>query len=144
MASSSKIYELAYSGQEVDDAIYKIQNLDLDNLNGIVVLESTIGSPYNLNFLRIPGIFMVKYVYGSSAPAGVADITPVYIYVSTYASSDGNTYLIQSMYAGDITYTRKSADVGVTWDAWTTSGNYDFSEMTKEQTAQAWDEGFGV
>lgn len=143
MASSSKIYELAYSGQEVDEAIYKIQNLDLDNLNGIVVLESTQSSPYNLNFLRIPGIFMVKYVYGSSAPAGVADITPVYIYVSTYTATNGTVYLIQSMYAGDVTYTRKSADVGVTWDDWTTSGNYDFSELTREQTAAAWDQEFG-
>lgn len=142
---SSKIYTLGYTGPEVDDAIAKIQNLDVTSISGgIIELESTEATPYNLDFLRSVGLYKAAYVYDATAPSGVAGITPVYIYVSKV--NDGSEYgeLIQSLNAGGVTYTRTSTDNGQTWDVWETGDGLNAAtEITPEEVDQIFADIFG-
>ena len=142
---SSKIYTLGYTGPEVDQAIEKIQNLDITSLSGgIIELESTEANPYNLDFLRVVGLYKAAYVYDLTAPSGVSKITPVYIYVSKL--NDGSEYgkLIQSLNAGGSTYTRTSTNGGQTWSIWETSDGLDTAEeITKDEVDQIFSEIFG-
>ena len=49
---SSKIYQLSHTGPEVDEAIAKIKDLDLDEVNGgITELTSSDTNPFNVNIL---------------------------------------------------------------------------------------------
>lgn len=127
---SSKIYTLGYTGPEVDEAIYKIQNLDITSLSGgIIELESGPQNPYNLDFLRSIGLYKVAYVYEVTAPSGVGSISPVYVYVSRVHDEESDTdKLIQTLHAGDANYTRVSTTGGQTWEVWETKEGMDSAE----------------
>lgn len=138
-----RIYELAYSGPEVDDAIRKIQELDPSSIGGIIELESTETTPYNLNFLRTPGLFTTRYVFSGAAPSGVDCISPVYIYVSRFTVGE-TVKLIQSLSAGDATYTRSSDDGGLTWDNWVSEDGFARAEeITAEEVDAIFETIFG-
>jgi hypothetical protein len=142
---SSKIYTLGYTGPEVDEAIEKIQNLDITSLSGgIIELESTSATPYNLDFLRSPGLYKAAFVYDVTAPSAAAAVSPVYIYVSS-VDSNGQPQLIQSLYAGTATYTRISTDRGMTWEIWETAdGLSSATEITSEEVDAIFAEIFGA
>lgn len=133
---SSKIYTLGYTGAEVDEAIGKIQNLDITSLSGgIIELESTQDTPYNLDFLRVVGLYKAAYVYEKTAPSGVGSITPVYIYVSSSHDEATDTdMLIQTLHAGNANYTRVSTSEGQTWEVWEAKDGLESAmEITPEE-----------
>lgn len=143
---SSKIYTLGYTGPEVDEAIAKIQDLDVSALGGgIIELESTEANPYNLDFLRVVGIYKAAYVYAVTAPTGVSEISPVYIYVSKVNDGSESGKLVQTLNAAGMMYTRESTNAGQTWGIWDTNDGFDSAqEITAEEVDQIFADVFGT
>jgi hypothetical protein len=141
---STSVYELGYTGPEVDDAIAKIRALDIASLGcAVTILDSSKAAPYNLNFLRSPGTYQILFVYEASAPAGVADMSPVSVLVTR--TNDGSTdgKLVQAIDVGDAEYYRVSVDGGLTWGDWVLEGGVanddEAVEMTKDEMSQLFD-----
>ena len=141
---SSSIYELKYSGREVDDAITKINDFDPSSITGgIVELESSGATPYNLDFLRSPGLYKAAFVYVLSCPSGVENCTPVIIFVYKIKDNTPNGRLVQSLYAGDAVFNRESDDAGVNWTRWESKDGLDkASEITPADIDRIYDSVF--
>ena len=114
-----KTYMLDYTGDEVNEAIKKA----LENASGMKILESSAGSPYNIDSLVTPGIYSVMYLQTGDGTGEydqtLANMHPVYIQISEDTSEAGVTKYAQTVIGADGSiYHRVSEDNGATWPAW--------------------------
>lgn len=141
---SSKIYQLSYTGPEVDEAIAKINDLDLDQANGgINELTSSETNPFNINVLVGSGLYKAAFVDPITCPEGADSIHPVYISVSTIEKEGEPSTITHVVSAGPYQWYHTSTDGGLTWGEWQDIGLMNgIKEMTKEEVAEACDDVF--
>lgn len=131
-----KIYELGYTGKEVDEALNRIKNLTpgTGSGGGIVELESSETNPYNLNFLRAPGLYRAEYVYQITAPGQAGEFRSVITYVARHEDGTPDGVLSQTCYLGSESWKRASTDAGVTWSEWVAEMDFsDAEEITADE-----------
>lgn len=104
-------YHLPFTGDQVTAALWKIINLDLNSVGGVIVLESSVAAPYALDSLVQIGNYTTNYISASKVPQELVGITPVNI--SVFTDQEGNLYQIIEG-AGGVWY-RFSKDRGQTW-----------------------------
>ena len=106
-------YHLPYTGEQVQFAIKKILELDLNKVGGFIVLESTVDNPANIDNVVDPGQYIANYIYATGLPDDLADTHPVAVKV--YYTGDTLYQITDAM--GDTWY-RFSKDGGETWSPW--------------------------
>lgn len=136
----SKIYQLSHTGPEVDEAISKIKDLDLDEVNGgITELTSSETNPFNVNILVGSGIYKAAFVDPITCPEGADKIHPVYISVQTEDRGDGTSVISQVITAGPYQWYHTSADGGLNWGEWEDIGvKNGIKEMSSDEVDAAY------
>lgn len=137
---SSKIYQLSHTGPEVDEAISKIKDLDLDEVNGgITELTSSDTNPFNVNILVGSGIYKAAFVDPITCPEGADKIHPVYISVQTEDRGDGTSVISQVITAGPYQWYHTSTDGGLNWGEWEDIGvKNGIKEMSSDEVDAAY------
>lgn len=137
---SSKIYQLSHTGPEVDEAIAKIKDLDLDEVNGgITELTSSATNPFNINVLVGSGIYKAAFVDPITCPEGADKIHPVYISVQTEDRGDGTSIISHVVTAGPYKWYHTSTDGGLNWSEWEDIGVKNaIKEMSREDVDSAY------
>lgn len=114
-------YHLPYTGEQVQFAIKKILELDLNHVGGIIILPSSENDPAWLDNVTDLGHYIAIYVDGTGLPDEVKNAHPVIITNFEY-----NGILFQTTSSMGDTWYRFSKDGGETWSKWypksTTSG----------------------
>lgn len=136
----SKIYQLSHTGPEVDEAISKIKDLDLDEVNGgITELTSSETNPFNVNILVGSGIYKAAFVDPITCPEGADKIHPVYISVQTEDRGDGTSVISQVITAGPYQWYHTSTDGGLNWGEWEGIGvKNGIKEMSSDEVDAAY------
>ena len=116
-------YKLSYSGQEVNEAVERILNLDpdLDNTSHIIDIDSTEAVPYDPANLKQIGLYRVMHLDPTKVPPELAQMHPVYITVCIVKDpSSGEEHLAQMIPCVNCkVYVRISDDGGTTFsDEW--------------------------
>lgn len=137
---SSRIYQLSHTGPEVDEAISKIKDLDLDEVNGgITELTSSDTNPFNVNILVGSGIDKAAFVDPITCPEGADKIHPVYISVQTEDRGDGTSVISQVITAGPYQWYHTSTDGGLNWGEWEDIGvKNGIKEMSSDEVDVAY------
>lgn len=137
---SSRIYQLSHTGPEVDEAISKIKDLDLDEVNGgITELTSSDTNPFNVNILVGSGIYKAAFVDPITCPEGADKIHPVYISVQTEDRGDGTSVISQVITAGPYQWYHTSTDGGLNWGEWEDIGvKNGIKEMSSDEVDVAY------
>lgn len=111
-------YHLPFTGEQVTDALWKIINLNLNEVGGITKITSTEDAPTNLDTIMNPGNYMTDYITGATVPEEFAGMKPININVAVKTDpTDPNApnTIIQIVESGGNKYYRWTKDNGVTW-----------------------------
>lgn len=106
-------YHLPYTGEQVQFAIKKILELDLNKVGGFIILESSQENPADIDRVTDPGQYIANYITATLLPSELQDTHPVAVKV--YYSGDTLYQITDAM--GDTWY-RFSKDGGETWSPW--------------------------
>lgn len=122
MPDLTKVFKLDFSGTEVNTAIQKVLEGDPTTF-GIQVLESSAGSPYDINGLTTPGMYSVMYLKcgdsaGDETTQKVTNTHPSLILVSQDTSYAEGTKFVQTTFAVDgSVYSRYTTSNGDGWSS---------------------------
>lgn len=122
-------YHLPFTGDQVVDALWKIINLNLNEVGGITKIISTEEAPCSLDTITTPGNYMTDYITGSTIPDEFVGMKPININVAVKTNPDGSNTIIQVVESGGNKYYRWTKDGGITWSQFapksTNSGEID-------------------
>jgi hypothetical protein len=97
----------------VEQALKKAIDLNVDEVGGVKVVQSTESKPANIDGLVDPGEYTSNYISATDLPEDLQGVTPTKITVYT---KDGVLYqVVEGL--GDV-WVRFSSDEGDTWSAW--------------------------
>lgn len=118
---STPDYHLLMTGEEVEELLNKIKNLNLDEIGGIVKISSTKENPANVDSIKEKGKYYADYMTGGDTfPDELKQASPVYVTVT------------ESTIPGDpdpINMVVKIAEAnGNTYMSWSTDGGTSFSD----------------
>lgn len=120
-------YHLEETGNEVQELLHKIKNLDPNKIGGVIILESSSGSPANADTVLNAGSYVASYMTSTGFPAEFQNATPIRLDVDV---KQGVTY--QTIECMGNKYQRWSNDGGTAWSQWATkstnSGTVDTSD----------------
>ena len=106
-------YHLPWTGAVVEETLRKMMEFDPSTAGGVIVLESSEGSPANADTVLDPGNYTANFMTGTSWPSEITGVTPTNLIVY---EKDGIIYqLVEAM--GD-RFVRYSTDSGTSWSAW--------------------------
>lgn len=111
-------YHLPFTGDQVVEALWKIINLNLNEVGGITKIESTEDAPCNLDTVMNPGNYMTDYITGATVPDEFVGMKPININVAVKTDpNDPNApnTIIQIVESGGNKYYRWTKDGGLTW-----------------------------
>lgn len=104
-------YHLPFTGPEVEDALWKIIRLDLNEVGGVTIIESTPDAPANLDVIVEPGNYTLEYAQAATFPDELVGVT--ILNLGVFRQADGT--LIQILEGAGQTWYRFSKDEGQTW-----------------------------
>lgn len=104
-------YHLPFTGPEVEDALWKIIRLNLNEVGGVTIIESTADAPANLDIIVDPGNYTLEYAQAATFPDTLVGVTVLNLGV--FKDADGT--LIQILEGAGQTWYRFSKDEGQTW-----------------------------
>lgn len=119
---STPDYHLLMTGEEVEALLNKIKNLNLDEIGGIIKIESSQESPANVDSITEKGKYYADYMTGGDTfPDELKQASPVYVTITESTipgDPDPTNLVVKVAEANGNTYMSWSTDGGSNWSDW--------------------------